>query len=128
MADSRRYNDWYDKARHDLDGARVLVEHGGIYDLAAFHCQQAIEKALKGWLLQHTGRLHDGHSLVFLSREAKRRGAKIDRYMRDCAFVNQFYIETRYPADIPTEVSREDAAECCQIAEDVMEALMKIDV
>jgi len=128
MADSRRYRDWFDKARHDLDGARVLLESGGLYDLAAFHCQQCIEKALKAWLLQRTGRLNDGHSLVYLSREAKRRGAKIDRWMRDCAYVNQFYIETRYPADVPEVVEREDAEECCRIAEEVLEELIGFDV
>ena len=128
MADSKRYNDWYDKARHDLDGARIVLEQGGIADLAAFHCQQSVEKALKGWLLQKTGRLYDGHSLVFLSREALRKGAPIDAHMRDCAYVNQFYIETRYPADTPTELDETDAQECCRIAEAVLELLMGIDV
>ena len=128
MADSNRYRDWYDKARHDLDGARILLEHGGIADLAAFHCQQSVEKALKGWLLQKTGRLYDGHSLVFLSREAQRKGAPLDDHMRDCAYINQFYIETRYPADTPAELHKEDARECCRIAEEILELLMGIDV
>lgn len=128
MADSKRYHDWYDKARHDLDGARILLEEGGLYDLAAFHCQQSVEKALKGWLLQKSGRLYDGHSLVFLSREAKRRGAPLEDVLHDCAYVNQFYIETRYPADVPEALDREDAAECCRIAEKVLELLMGIDV
>ena len=128
MADSKRYRDWYDKARHDLDGARILVKEGGLYDLAAFHCQQSIEKALKGWLLKRSGRLYDGHSLVFLSREALRRGAPLEKVMHDCAYVNQFYIETRYPADIPEALDREYAEECCRIAEQVLELLMGIDV
>ena len=128
MADSKRYHDWYDKARHDLDGARILLKEGALYDLAAFHCQQSIEKALKGWLLQKTGRLYDGHSLVFLSREARRRGAPLDPLMHDCAYVNQFYIETRYPADVPEALEREDAQEFCRIAEEVLELLMDIDV
>ena len=52
MADSLRYKDWFEKAIQDLRGAEILMRHGGGNDLVAFHCQQAMEKALKGWLLK----------------------------------------------------------------------------
>ena len=70
MGDSLRYKDWFEKAAHDLRGAEILMEHDGGNDLVAFHCQQAMEKMLKGWLLKTTGELLDGHSLVFLCRKA----------------------------------------------------------
>ena len=50
MGDSLRYKDWFEKAAHDLRGAEILMEHDGGNDLVAFHCQQAMEKMLKGWL------------------------------------------------------------------------------
>ena len=56
---SLRYKDWFKKAAHDLRGAEILMEHDGGNDLVAFHCQQAMEKMLKGWLLKTTG-LHGG--------------------------------------------------------------------
>ena len=121
MADSSRYQDWYDKARRDLDGAQILLEHDGGNDLVAFHCHQAIEKALKGWLLKATGSLVDGHSLVYLCRSAIKNGAELEPHLKDCAYVNQFYIETRYPADIPMELSGNEARECMDIANTVLE-------
>ena len=94
MGDSLRYKDWFEKAAHDLRGAEILMEHDGGNDLVAFHCQQAMEKMLKGWLLKMTGELLDGHSLVFLCRKATAAGAPLKGNLRDCAYVNQFYIET----------------------------------
>jgi len=39
--------------------------------------------------------------------------------MKDCAFVNQYYIETRYPSDVPLVVSDDEADECVSIAEEI---------
>ena len=52
MADSRIYEDWFRKARTDLDSAKILSEHGGDPSTVAFLSQQTIEKALKGFILK----------------------------------------------------------------------------
>lgn len=117
MADSTRYQDWYEKAGRDLHGAKILLEHDGGNDLVAFHCQQAMEKHLKGWLLKNTSELEDGHSLVYLCRKAIQLGAPISKRLRDCAYVNQFYIETRYPSDSYIPVSEKEALDCIEVAE-----------
>ena len=41
--------------------------------------------------------------------------------MRDCAFVNQFYVETRYPADLPETIEDDEASDCIDIAAAVIE-------
>ena len=123
MGDSLRYKDWFEKAAHDLRGAEILMEHDGGNDLVAFHCQQAMEKMLKGWLLKMTGELLDGHSLVFLCRKATAAGAPLKGNLRDCAYVNQFYIETRYPSDSYMPVSEEEAQDCMDAARKLMELL-----
>ena len=123
MGDSLRYKDWFEKAAHDLRGAEILMEHDGGNDLVAFHCQQAMEKMLKGWLLKTTGELLDGHSLVFLCRKATAAGAPLKGKLRDCAYVNQFYIETRYPSDSYIPVSEEEARDCMDAARKLMELL-----
>jgi len=120
MADSRRYADWYVKAETDLRGAQILSEHGADNSLVAFHCQQAIEKMIKGYILRSTGRLLEGHSLVYLVRSASAFDADFRRFMKDCAFVNQFYVETRYPADVPDPVDERELAECIDTAREVV--------
>lgn len=106
-----------------MRGAEILMAHGGGNDLVAFHCQQAMEKALKGWLLKTTGELLEGHSLVFLCRKAISAGAPLKGVLRDCAYVNQFYIETRYPSDSYMPVSEGEAQDCMDAAKELIERL-----
>ena len=68
--DSQYYYKWLEKALSDLQSARILLTWGGDEMAVAFHCQQAIEKALKGYLLFKLGRHFDGHNLTFLCRQA----------------------------------------------------------
>ncbi len=118
--DSRRYLDWYDKAKKDMRGAEILFESEADNSLVAFHCQQAIEKMLKGYILMRTKQLLEGHSLIFLIRRAGQFDDEIIKFKKDCAFVNQFYIETRYPADIPDEVDEYEVRECLETASEVL--------
>ena len=123
MGDSVLYQAWYDRASTDLAGANILYEHGGAYELVAFHCQQAIEKQLKGWILKESGELMEGHNLPFLRRHAISLGAPLQSYGNDMGFVNQFYIETRYPADEYIAVSEEEAQDCLDVAKAILAVL-----
>lgn len=45
---------WLDKAAHDLIAADILIKANPlILDIAWFHCQQAVEKYLKAFLVYH---------------------------------------------------------------------------
>ena len=128
MADSRIYKDWLAKAHIDLDSARILYAHGGDYATVAFHCQQAIEKGLKGFILKAAKQLKDGHSLIYLCRKASAYNDDFEPYFKDCAYVNQFYIESRYPADVPEALTKQDAEQCLSIAERVLALCEQEDV
>jgi len=117
MVDSLRHNEWLEKAGRDLKSAKVLKQNDCGNDAVAFHCQQAIEKALKGYLLKQTGQVAEGHSLIYFCKEASGFYMEFKKWLKDCAFVNQYYIETRYPADVPLIVSDDEADECISIAE-----------
>lgn len=56
-------SNWLRKASHDLAAARLLgASHPPILDVAAYHCQQAAEKALKAYLVfydQRVAKIHD---------------------------------------------------------------------
>ena len=125
MADSRRFSDWYVKADADARAAKILYDNGGDLALVAFHCQQAIEKMLKGYILENTAILLEGHSLVFLLRRASAFDVDIKDFLRECAFVNQFYIEARYPADLPDEVDSDEAGQCLSTADRVISYIKK---
>ena len=66
---------WLLKARHDLASARLLAAgNPPLLDTAIYHCQQAAEKAVKGYLVfcdQEFERVHDIEALIRLAMNCK---------------------------------------------------------
>lgn len=120
MVDTTRFKEWFEMAKKDISGAKILFEHDADYGLVCFHCQQAIEKYLKGFLIYKTGTLQEGHSLIKLCKKAMEFNSDLKRFLKDCAFVNTFYIETRYPAEDPLLIEKEEALMCLEITENIM--------
>lgn len=115
--DSRRYYDWLDRACSDLAAARLLLSEEDTLDAAAFHCQQCIEKALKGYILYRTRNHVDGHNLTWLCRQAIRQDSRFGEWLFESAILNRFYIETRYPSDIPLALTRDGVSKAFRMAE-----------
>ena len=101
--DSRLYFDWLEIAAQDLLAAQLLTEAGQCLEVAAFHCQQGMEKAFKAYLIYTGSGLPDGHNLTWLCRQAKKYDKGFHQWFDESADLNQCYIETRYPADIERE-------------------------
>ena len=58
---------WIIKGDHDLGTAKVTYLHIPEYlDTVTFHCQQAVEKYLKAYLLFHSVSFKFTHDLVYL--------------------------------------------------------------
>ena len=102
--DSLYYYKWLDKALLDLQAARILMTWNGDTCNIAFHCQQAIEKALKGYLLFKTGRHFDGHNLTYLCRQAVQQDEMFTEWLDESAALNNLYIETRYPTALTVAI------------------------
>ena len=117
--DSQYYYKWLERALSDLQSARILLTWGGDAMAVAFHCQQAIEKALKGYLLFRAGRHFDGHNLTFLCRQAARCDDRFIHYLDESAALNNYYIETRYPTDLPFEITETQVYNILTMAEDM---------
>ena len=125
-SDSHFYYKWLDKALCDLQCARLLLTYGGDAYNIAFHCQQAIEKALKGYLLYRTGRHFDGHNLTYLCRQAIRLDPDgFSEYLDASAALNDLYIETRYPTDLPFEINEVEIRRYLDMAERMFAAIRR---
>lgn len=116
MVHSKRFADWLKRGLADLSAAHLLYDNNHDMSLVAFHCPQAVEKTLKGFILASNGDLVCGHSLLVLNKHAATIDKEFGQFRKDCAYLNQYYIETRYPADVPFEVAISDAKECLDIA------------
>lgn len=120
MVDTKSYKDWLDKARRDLRSAEILSQHEGDNDTICYFCQQAVEKYLKGLLLKHTAINQEGHNLLKLCKKATLYDRNLEVFIKDCAFLNIYYVETRYPQEDPLEVTNKDVQECIRIANTII--------
>ena len=124
--DSRNFFDWLEIAAGDLLAARLLIEQGQCLEAAGFHCQQAMEKAFKAFLIEATGQLVDGHNLTWLCRQALRRHPGFERFREDCADMNRLYIACRYPSDEPLAVGPEEAEGYCRTAGELYDFICEL--
>ena len=128
--DSKRYFDWLYYAALDMRAAKLLLDDSRCYNFVAFHCQQCIEKSLKGYLLWRRHRLYDGHNLPFLCKQAAAEDEHFQDYIRLSSEINHYYIEARYPADFLLTLDAETAQQIIVDANDMMifiNSLVKFD-
>lgn len=85
---------WRAHAANDLTAVRVLLE-GGLNGLAAFHAQQAVEKALKARLLAGRGQLPRIHDLVVLGEQCEL--VFTEEEVNWLEELNVLYTSARYP-------------------------------
>ena len=92
--------DWFFFAERDLKTAeRIIDEEDPFTNIIAFHCQQAVEKYQKAYLIGNGIPLKKTHDLILLNnmiKEIKDLGINEDKLI----LIKQVYSETRYPGDL----------------------------
>ena len=105
--------EWIIKSQNDLKSAEILYREDGPTDSLCFHCHQAAEKIMKGFLVFNKEEFPRTHDLIHLLNLCK----KIDRSFKsiedEVSFLNRFYIEVRYPPEIAV-YSREECQEAIE--------------
>lgn len=123
--DSRRYYEWLDHAETDLRSARILDSVGADPRTVVYHCHQTVEKALKSFILFKQKRHLDGHNITFLTRQAARADRRFEKFVERSPLFNRYYIETRYPTDLPFEIEPTELREAISLAEEVYAAVAR---
>lgn len=97
---------WLIKAGHDLDTARqISALPEGHLDTAIYHCQQAAEKAIKGFLAYHDHELERTHDLKRLVTLAAGDAPDFSKWADAAATLTPY--ATAYPGESAvTEPSR----------------------
>lgn len=97
------------KVDRDLVAAERLMQRPPLYDAAAFHFQQAAEKALKAYLVYHYQAFRKTHLLQVLVNQCEDLTAGFTDLLDAAATLTPHAVQSRYPDDlvVPTE---EDAA------------------
>jgi HEPN domain-containing protein len=91
--------DWMLLADKDLYAAEILLESEyPLTNIVAFHCQQAIEKYLKAFLIEKEISILKTHDLIRLNGMTKEiQDLGIDE--KKLMIINEIYIESRYPGE-----------------------------
>ena len=99
----KEIQNWIDQANDDFDGAEYNFD-GGKYYIAAFYCQQSIEKALKAlFLFEKKGEVPQSHSLIYLATNT----SVPERFYSFLKELTPKFIDTRYPdasVDLPSKI------------------------
>jgi HEPN domain-containing protein len=92
-------DDWLMLAEQDIRTASVIINEDHLTNIVAFHCQQAIEKYFKAYILENDKPLLKIHDLPKLYGMIKKiKDFKIDEDI--LAVINETYIEDRYPGEL----------------------------
>lgn len=91
---------WLIKARRDLLSAKRLASGKDPYlDTAVYHCQQTVEKAVKGWLVFHDQPFEKTHDLRLLMAQAAEVEPKFKKWFDIAEQVSPYATAYRYPGE-----------------------------
>ena len=114
--------DWLAKAHDDLRTVELLDmfdEYPGV--VAAFHCQQAVEKSFKAFLTARNVEFLYGHDLGYLLDLCKGVDPEFAALESQIEGLTPYAVEMRYPADLPLTPTREDVEQFHRQAQIVYE-------
>jgi HEPN domain-containing protein len=109
---------WLDRARSDLRAARLLTA-GEANAEALFHCQQAVEKALKAFLTFHERTFRKTHDIGHLSPDCLALDDSLQSAVSQAEGLTQYAWRFRYPG-MPYEPDSNEAKDGLQRAEAVV--------
>jgi HEPN domain-containing protein len=100
-AKRREIRQWLIKSQRDVGSARRLMEgQEPFLDTAAYHCQQAAEKALKAFLTAHDMAFEKTHNLVALLALCTPFEPGFEPWEEAAAMLTPYATEFRYPGEL----------------------------
>jgi len=99
-------HEWLQKARQDLDSAKFLSDMKPLpKDIIGFHCQQAVEKCLKAFLVLHDIEPPRSHDLLYLKTKCQSMEGLSEIDENILSRLNPYAAQHRYPSEIDLDES-----------------------
>ncbi|MEW5939512.1 MAG: HEPN domain-containing protein [Chloroflexota bacterium] len=93
-------HNWLMKSRRDLLSAKRLARgKDPFFDTAIYHCQQSVEKAIKGWLVYRDQTFEKTHDLRLLVTQASEIDSKFKDWLGIAVQVSPYATAYRYPGE-----------------------------
>ena len=119
---------WLSIADEDLRSAEYLttMRYPTPDNIICFHCQQAAEKYLKGFLFKNNISPPKIHDLIELLRLCGPVLPDYKTILIQCTFLNRFSITPRYPDEI--QISADDVKTALRYANEVKDFVLRTDL
>lgn len=101
MVDPKIVKEWIEKADSDFQFAERNLVENGFYEQICFHFQQAAEKFLKAYIVANELEFKKVHDLGELVQICQRKNSGFKFLEKEAKFLTDFYLEPRYPEEIP---------------------------
>jgi HEPN domain-containing protein len=116
---------WLKKAAIDIRSAEhAFTAVPPILSDAVYHCQQAVEKALKAFLVWNNVPFRKTHSIEEIGEQCLVVDSTLKTLIDQGVPLTQYAWEFRYPGDIE-EPAQEESEEALQIAKKIYQDILK---
>ena len=124
-SDSGNFEDWLAKAENDLMAARGILFYyeEPPTDTICYHAHQVAEKSLKAFLVAKSGSLPRTHDLIELINLCSVLDKAIGDKKEATEILNKYYIDAKYPPDLPVNYPKSDAEEAVRLAETIIKMI-----
>jgi len=100
-------DEWFKIADADLSSAQFLQKMRPLaVEIVCYHCQQAAEKFLKGFLALKGEEIKKTHDLVQLNKECQKHDSDFKIIEEDCLLLTDYGVNIRYP--FPMDIDESD--------------------
>jgi HEPN domain-containing protein len=115
---------WFIKADMDLRSASIIYANDkSLEGIVLFHCQQAVEKVLKGFLSYYNVSFRKTHHIGELGQQRIKIDPSLEPLLRSAFKLTVYAWAFRYPEE-PEEPLSGDTPSAMLIARDVYEAIL----
>jgi HEPN domain-containing protein len=93
--------EWFRFADDDIDTALLLKDmRPRHHEIICYHCEQAVEKYLKGFLVSKDQMPPRTHDLANLCNLCCEQDATFSNLLPQCSYLTQFGVQPRYPKEL----------------------------
>lgn len=119
------FQEWFEKADEDELSINAILTEKGAPSTACFLSQQMAEKYLKGFLVYRKKEFPKIHQLEKLLNTCKEFDVTFGELDDDAVLLSEFYVETRYPGDVPEGFSWNDARGAFESAKKIKDFVLE---
>lgn len=96
--------EWFKMADIDFDSANFLLAMKPVpFEIICYHCQQCVEKYLKGYIALNGGQILKTHDLFILNKECANFQNEFNEIENECMELTDYGVQVRYPFHIEIE-------------------------